>query len=404
MRLTILLLFIASFAHAQFNYGCNGERYITDVFEGIEKTTAVYGSNIDVFGDSIDLSMDIYSPTNDEADARPVIIFAHGGSFISGNRSDMEMFCEMFAAKGYVAATIDYRLLSIFQGIPDSISALDITVKASHDMRGAIRWFKASAIEGGNPYNIDPDMVFIGGYSAGAVTALLAGTFDEDEVELDFIQELLDANGGFDGGTGNPDFLQYGDDVRGIVNYSGAIYDTAWIDVNDPLVVSYHGNADETVPFGFDQVVVLGNPIVPLHGSGSIHEHLENNIEVPNFLYTVEGGGHTDIYFLPSFEQERLEAIAEMDTLLALIICATLVDVENTSFKELKAFPNPVTSQLFFEGISDKSIVEVYSHTGQLILQEKYGNGLDVSTLRAGMYIFTVEEKGDKFIGRFAKH
>lgn len=403
MRLTILLLFIASFAHAQFNYGCNGERYVGEVIENIEKTTVVYGSNIDVFGDSIDLSMDIFAPVDDEADARPVIVFAHGGSFIGGSRQDMQSNCESFAAKGYVAATVDYRLLSIFQGIPDSVSALDITVKASHDMRAAVRWFKASAIEGGNPYNIDPDMMFVGGYSAGAVTALIVGTFDEEDVSLEFIQELLDNNGGFDGSTGNPDYIAYGDEVRGIVNYSGAIYDTAWIDVNDPPILSYHGTADETVPYGLDEVVVLGNPIVPLHGSGSIHDHLENNIQVPNYLYTVEGGGHTDIYFLPSFEEDRAEAIAESDTLLALIICGTLVDVENTEFSELKAYPNPVSSQLYFEGISNSALVKVYNHTGQLVMQQAYGNGLNVMALSRGMYVYVVEDEDEKYLGKFAK-
>ncbi len=403
MRITILLLFFASFVQAQFDYGCNGVRYVNEVFEEIEMTTVEYGSNVDVSGDSIDLFMDVFSPVADEADARPVIIFAHGGSFISGERQDMQQNCEDFARKGYVAATIDYRLLSIFQGIPDSSSALDITVKASHDMKAAIRWFKHSAIDGDNPYNIDPNMMFIGGYSAGSVTALLTGVFDEEDSNLPFIQDLLESNGGFHGSTGNLDYIVYGEDVRGIVNYSGAVYDTAWIDKDDPTIWSYHGTADETVPYGFDDVVVLGQPIVPLHGSGSIHAHLENNIQVPNFLYSVEGGGHVDIYFLPNYELERLEATAATDTLIALEICGTLVNNKETQYEEINSFPNPVQSTFYLNGISSDSKVTILSITGQLMAQEAYNDGMNVSSLTQGIYMYIVEDEEKKYVGRFIK-
>ncbi len=402
MRTTILLLFLGVWAQAQVDYGCNGERYLGELFETVSKTTVEYGSNVDVFGDSIDLFMDIYEPQDEDFITRPVIIFAHGGSFISGTRQDMANTCESFAKKGYVAATIDYRLLSIFQGIPDSISALDITVKASHDMRAAIRWFKHSAIDGGNPYKIDPDQMFIGGYSAGAITAIIAGTFDEGDSDLPFIQQLLDQNGGFQGSTGNPDFHIYGEEVKGIVNYSGAIYDTSWIDETDPFIVSYHGTADETVPFGYDDVVVLGNPIVPLHGSGSIHEHLDK-LGVDNKLYTVEGGGHTDIYFLSQFEEDRVAATMSADSSLTLIICGSLVSVHNPELKELSIYPNPVNDRLFIDGIDAKAHVILYDISGQVIQSTLYGHGVFVDDLKQGMYVVHIEDGALGYVGRFIK-
>jgi dienelactone hydrolase len=375
---------------------------VNEVFEDIEKTTVVYGSNVDVFGDSIDLSMDIYSPQDDNAYGRAVVILAHGGSFIGGMRQDMDATCERFAKSGYVAATIDYRLLSLFQGLPDSTKALDITVKASHDMKAAIRWFKHSAIANDNPYNIDPDMMFIGGYSAGAVTALLAGVFDEEDSDLPFIQELLEANGGFQGSTGNPDYLVYGEDVQGIINYSGAVYDTAWIDADDPVITSYHGTADETVPYGYDNVIVLGQEIVPLHGSGSIHAHLEEK-ELPNLLYSVEGGGHTDIYFFTNFEEDRIAANASSDTLLAEIICGVLVGTKDHEVELINSYPNPTTSQLFINGISLDSKVVLFNKVGQQVLSTSYNNGINVADFEAGIYFYHIEDGEKKYVGKFVK-
>ena len=180
-------------------------------------------------------------------------------------------------------------------------------------------------------------------------------------------------------------------------------YDTAWIQADDPIILSYHGTADETVPFGFDQVIVLGQPIVPLHGSGSIHDHLENNIQVPNFLHTVEGGGHVDIYFDPEFEENRNAAIASSDTLLALTICGSLVNVKEVEFKEVNVYPNPASTQLFFEGVNTASLVSIYNQTGQLILRERYREGMNIESLNNGIYMFIVEEDEVLYSGRFTK-
>ena len=402
MRYTLLLMLFASFLHGQFDYGCDGERYINEVLPDIEKTTVIYGSNLDVTGELIDLSMDIYSPQNDDANGRPAIVFAHGGSFIGGSRDEMDDICRRYARSGYVSATIDYRLLNLFQGLPDSVKALDIAVKASHDMKGAIRWFKNSAINDGNPYNIDPDMMFIGGYSAGAVTALITGILDEDEATLPFIVDLLEENGGFQGTTGNPDYLPLGEEIRGIVNYSGAIYDLSWFDEEDPIVASYHGTADETVPYDYAFVVVLGQEIVPLHGSGSFHEHLDE-LGIDNYLYTVPGGGHVDIYFGAEYEEERTQALADSDTILGTIICGTLVDVEDIEYLTVKTFPNPTETMLFFEGLSSSATIRIYNAAGELISESSYNNGLDVSAFTAGVFYYTAQDESSTYAGKFIK-
>ena len=66
--------------------------------------------------------MDIYEPAGDSLTNRPVIVFAHTGSFFSGhNELDDVVALSMAAAKrGYVAVSISYRLglnvLSTYSG------------------------------------------------------------------------------------------------------------------------------------------------------------------------------------------------------------------------------------------------------------------------------------------------
>ncbi|HWB62587.1 MAG TPA: hypothetical protein VG603_03680, partial [Chitinophagales bacterium] len=61
------------------------------------------------------LLMDVYQPTGDTAVLRPLIIFAHGGSFMHGDRhvDRMHEICSLLAKRGYVAVSIDYRLTNL---------------------------------------------------------------------------------------------------------------------------------------------------------------------------------------------------------------------------------------------------------------------------------------------------
>ena len=69
--------------------------------------------------------MDVYTPDGDSYTERPLIIFAHGGSFWSGNKTNpmMVALCESFMKRGYVAASIQYRLTSIWN-LTDSMHML----------------------------------------------------------------------------------------------------------------------------------------------------------------------------------------------------------------------------------------------------------------------------------------
>ena len=77
-----------------------------------------YGNNINYAGFAEDLMLDVYEPNGDtlangdSVTDRPLVLLAHGGSFIGGSKtgSDVVPLAESFAKMGYVVASINYRL------------------------------------------------------------------------------------------------------------------------------------------------------------------------------------------------------------------------------------------------------------------------------------------------------
>ncbi len=116
------------------------------------------------------LFLDLYEPDTGESTwKRPVMIAIHGGGFLFGDKSEMTSLCREFAARGYVCASINYRL------VPDDPpgSAKDqytrAVMAAVADADHATRWIETNA----GRFHADSTHMFIGGSSAGAVTAML---------------------------------------------------------------------------------------------------------------------------------------------------------------------------------------------------------------------------------------
>ena len=212
---------------------CDG-RYESEIFNEISKTSVVYSEIYDWSPSNPGLEMDVYTPLNDTANNRPLLIFAHGGVYIEGDKNSITMvtLCEAFAKRGYVTASIRYRLTNLQSLLsPNSYDIFSQTVVNSvSDMKSAIRYFRKDVINNNNSYGINPDQIFVGGYSAGAVTAAHLSVIDEGEVPEEF-GGFFDKSGGIEGNSGNPG---YSSEVSGAILLAGAINTTDFLDVNDP--------------------------------------------------------------------------------------------------------------------------------------------------------------------------
>lgn len=90
--------------------------------------------------------------------SEPGIIMIHGGGWIAGDKVHFEELCMNYAAQGYIATTINYRLAPQYQW-PDQIG----------DVQLAVRYLRMNA----SSLGLDPKRICALGNSAGAHLALL---------------------------------------------------------------------------------------------------------------------------------------------------------------------------------------------------------------------------------------
>ena len=175
------------------------ERYLDEIFEVTVTDNIKFGEAAQPKplrpNNTQELFMDIYEPAGDDLEARPLIIWAFGGAYVFGNKQspDIVTLSNSFAKRGYVNASIDYRLSRDLVVNSDASNAYEAVLKATHDMRAAIRYFYKDA-ETINKYKIDTTKIYIGGVSAGAVAALQIAHFDElNEVPAELETILMKA-------------------------------------------------------------------------------------------------------------------------------------------------------------------------------------------------------------------
>jgi acetyl esterase/lipase len=120
--------------------------------------------------DNQHLQLDIARPKNADT-LLPCVVCIHGGGFRAGNRDSYNPLLIKLAQRGYVAATVSYRLAPKYQ-YPAAI----------HDVKAAVRWLKANAIQN----QIDPNRIGVTGDSAGGHLAQFLGvTADLKQFEGD---------------------------------------------------------------------------------------------------------------------------------------------------------------------------------------------------------------------------
>jgi acetyl esterase/lipase len=267
----------------------NGVRYVDDVFPVIDTSyfNFVYRIGKTFRGADTVLKMDFYQPSGDTIPKRPVIIFIHGGAFYTGSEKDSsaKYLCSALARKGYIAASIGYRLGIAWKPAitkTDSINLqLEAIYRANQDARAAVKYIKKNSVAG----RVDTTRIFIVGGSAGAATAINVAYLENNELPTDFILR----NGPIDvQGAGAYDYTGFSAKVKGIVNIEGFIFDSSWVDMGDIPIFSFYGTADPFYHFfDFD----LYSPNSPFFGGQSIHRRAKN-LGILNGIKTYYGGVH----------------------------------------------------------------------------------------------------------------
>lgn len=126
------------------------------------------------------LMLDLAAPK--EGGPYPAVLMLHGGAWSLGTRKDLSVadktgtpsIIEQIAARGYVVASASYRLAPKHK-FPAQIE----------DARTAVRFLRANS----KTYNLDPEKIGAGGFSAGGHLALLLGLADKDAFKNDDLPE-----------------------------------------------------------------------------------------------------------------------------------------------------------------------------------------------------------------------
>lgn len=438
--LSLTALFAAENSTAQ----CGGSRYRSKVIDSVTIIKDIeYGSNFTYDATQLQFGtqqesqlLDVYLPNDANPNMlRPLIIFAHGGSFINGSKEDGDIvtFCNEFARRGFVTVSINYRLG--YEQPIDSINATRGVYRALQDGRAAVRFMRSMA----DTFMIDTNKVFFGGTSAGAFIALNIAYLNlSSEVPsyVDTSEHSTINPHGLDGIEGKTNSLTNSSKIQGIINLCGATKTNAWME--DPYsgsipVISMHGTEDQTVPYGRDFIYlnrILGVPqpdipLIQVDGSYYIYQKAVE-LGIPSAFYTWCGAPH-----VPYIGSDS-SALAYMDTTLSFMsrgiyehllgcgytegyttnssACFT-TGIQN-SFAEtaaLQVYPNPATSSLnVYNELNTAYSISVYNFAGQKVMEVNSLSGniqkIDISSLNTGVYYLKLQSPEGFAVNKFIKN
>ena len=379
-----LCAILSVFGHADAQ--CPAGRYEYNyLFNSYTVTTDTYST-----ANSTTLLVDIYQPVGDSIAARPLIVLAHGGSFVTGTRNDdvtIDSLCVHFARRGYVTASIDYRLGDPLGMITDSTVAITEVMQAISDGKAAVRYFvkDRSTV---NKYRIDTNNIYVGGNSAGAVLYMHVCYIDSvGECPTD-IQTTMAANGGFEGNSGN---AGYTTKFKAVINLAGALNEVGFVSPGDKPSVNAQGDADSTVPYHCADPNIGGAHIhVNLCGLGELEPRYDS-LGIYHMSHVFPGQGHVPW----SSDAGMFVTVDSMvQTFLYSFVCAPTAVREVAAAASPKIFPNPAHNMVNVEWTTPIDNVQLVDMFGRQVRRLSLGGvsntSIDVLGLPTGIYFLRI--------------
>jgi acetyl esterase/lipase len=206
------------------------------------------------------LKMHLVKPKTAPKEPMPVVVFIYGGGWRGGSREAGIRPLTRLAQKGYVGASIEYRL-SQEAKFPAQIE----------DCKCAIRYLRAKAKELG----IDADRIGVWGPSAGGHLAALVGTSgDVKELEgaggwpefSSRVQAVVDWFGPTDflkmgknkidhDAAGSPESQLIGGPIQESKDKVAKANPITYVTKDDPPFLIMHGDQDDLVPLGQSELL-----------------------------------------------------------------------------------------------------------------------------------------------------
>ena len=120
--------------------------------------------------------LDLYLPEGEVSNA-PVFLFLHGGGFREGDKSHYGSVAEPFVEAGVITAVASYRLTGSGAHYPDQ----------PDDVKSTVKWL----FENIGQYGGNPEAIYVGGHSAGAILSADIGVNRAWLVEMGMPKEII---------------------------------------------------------------------------------------------------------------------------------------------------------------------------------------------------------------------
>jgi hypothetical protein len=319
-------IFLLLFVVASLSLNAQKDRYLKPIFGKVNvQENVAYGANVSILPlvlgkttPKLDtLVMDVYTPDGDASKNRPLIVYLPTGNFLpigtngttagfgatkTGNIATCKdsitvELAKRLAQHGYVVAVASYRIgwnpLAPTQ--PERAEQLIVaSYRGVQDVRTAIRFFKMTAAEKGNPYGVDTTRVTAWGQGTGGYITLGAATLDT----YNKIPGSSDGKFVKTGANGTPvpmviesvhgdiEAKKVGATPTGVplcvpnwvkntskfqlqVNMGGALGDTMWMDPKQIPMISFHAPTDPYAPYNEDVLIIptTGEKIIKVQGA-----------------------------------------------------------------------------------------------------------------------------------------
>lgn len=205
--------------------------------------------------------LDLVRPKEAAKGKRPGVIVIHGGGWTGGTKESQMATCLRYVEKGFVCATVEYRL------------AKAATAPAAvNDVLTASQWFFRNA----KKYNVDRKRVVVTGGSAGGHLCLMVGMTPKSAklgppakvaavVNFYGITDVADQ---LDGPHMRKYAVTWVPEQRGRLELARRVSPMTYVRRKLPPILSIHGDADPTVPY--EQGVKLTKAIREAGGSAEL--------------------------------------------------------------------------------------------------------------------------------------
>ncbi len=406
--LAIIGLLFGSFANVIMAQ--TGQRYAEPVFDEVSIETGIPFSSAIKEGDTspTTLYLDFYEPQGDTLSERPLVITVFGGAFVAGSRdySDMVEYCTRLAKHGYAAASIDYRLISIWN--LNSTTLIRDAYMAAQDVSSAIRFFKYHCAE----YKIDTEQIFLLGNSAGSIAIYCELFMDEDERPVETFEE---PDLGSMHSSGFDEYAGFSPAVAGAIPQWGGVMDLDVIDEEEyvPLCM-LHGTDDTNVPYdsGYCYNGMLPGVMPYMYGSHPIAGRLDE-IGITDYeFHSFEGEGHA-FYFIPvlyTLIEEKFDTCFSIVRDFLFHHLSLPQSLPELVGKEIQVYPNPAKDFVTIhmgEAVANKPRnLVVMDVMGRSLFSESNVSPqaiIDVSQWPSGVYIIRIEQDDALDVQKFVK-